>query len=157
MPGFGWSVLGGAVGAAVVVAAVGLYVKNGMGVHLPMLVNGVTDSASKSQILVFGTLTAGRKNCTKAKITLEPFKIGVAETFTGLSIMLPLPTSCIPVAVPGPQSVKLYSADGNSTIDGSIQLGPNGVVVIKSPAPIQAGGAWGLAEVAQIEFEIAPK
>ena len=152
---FTYGLVGGMVGAAALVALSSMVLMKG-GIELPLLVSGVTDSSSKSQVILFGILTSRRKS-TKAKLTIEPFKITAVDSFSAVGAMFPLPTSCMPTEVPEPKSVKLYSADGQSTIDGTISISKSGLVTISSPSAVAAGSAWGLAEFASIDFSIAPQ
>ena len=153
------SVVGGMVGAAILIGAVGgisMYAQGKYSVHLPLLVSAV--SAGKSQIILFGELLA-KKNASQACLIIDSFKVGVPSTdlFNSVTALFPLPSSCLPVSQPADVPVKLFDTDGKSTIDGTVHMGLDGSVTISSTAPTVAGGAWGLASPVEIAFDIVKK
>ncbi len=154
------SVVGGMLGAAVLIAIVGgvsiMYMGEKYAVNLPLLVNA--SSANKSQILVFAELLSCKKS-SKATLVIDSFKVAVPsnDLFNSVTALIPLPSSCMPVSKPDDVPVKLYASNGKDLVDGTISMGLDGSVTISTSSPSVAGGAWGLAEKSEISFDIVKK
>ncbi len=152
------SVVGGMLGAAALLGVVGgvLYVQNRLSVRLPILVNA--SSVGKSQIMIFAELVAA-KGADQATLVIDSFKVAIPpnDLFNSVGALIPLPSSCLPISQPKDVPVKIYASNGVDLVDGILHMGLDGSIMISSSAQTVAGGAWGLAEVSRITFDIANK
>lgn len=156
----GWSILGGVIGATLVLGVAGGLAHHHMkgGLYLPMTLEMQTNAGTPSTLHVYATIRrchhkrSGKRMVT---LTIEPFKVMASGVFTAASALPLLPVPCVPVADAAAVKAVMYGSDNKSIIDGSLTVGANGTMVLTASAPSVDGGAWGLARPVSIDYEVA--
>lgn len=161
----GFGLLGGMLGAGIVLGIAGgsmyhhQYKKSGT--HLPMTLEMQTNAATPSTLHVLASVTRHRRgHVDKSKksmayLSIEPFKVSAAGSFSAVAAMPILPIPLVPVANSEVVSVDMFGADGKSVVKGTLAVGANGAIVLTAPSASADGNAWGLAKTAHICYEVA--
>lgn len=156
----GWSILGGVIGATLVIGVAGglahHHTRNGL--YLPMTLEMQTNAGTPSTLHVYATVRRchhKKDGKRMATLTIDPFKVVASGVFTAAGARPILPVPCVPVANAAAVKAVMYGSDGKATVDGSLTVGADGAIVLTAPGPSVDGGAWGLARPVHIDYEIA--
>lgn len=161
----GFGILGGMLGAGIVLGVAGgtmyhhQYKKSAT--HLPMTLEMQTNAATPSTLHVLASAIRHRRGHvdkskkSMATLTIEPFKVSAAGSFTAVAAMPILPIPLVPVANSEVVPVEMFGPDGVSIIKGSLAVGSNGAIVLTAPSASANAQAWGLAKAAHIRYEVA--
>jgi hypothetical protein len=155
-----WGIAGGVAATGVVLFAAGQHVLSHhlhRNVMQPMMLDLKSSGDQPASMRVTAALMIDRAR-DKAKLIIHPFKVGAPKSFASASAVVPLPVTAVPLmssAVTVP--IKVWHANGQNEIDGTLMFGPDGGVTITAPATTGAvKAAWGLARAAVIEYGIPP-
>ena len=154
----GLGILGGVLGAGVLVGAAGMAYHHHMmgGMRLPLTLEVQTNASTPSTMHIFATVChhrMGKKNM--ATLTIHPFKAAAVGAFSAVGAVPVLPISFVPISNAAPVNVDMYAADGKTLVKGTLAIGANGSIVLTGPNQTADKDAWGLAKTARIHYEVA--
>lgn len=149
------SVLGGMIGAGIVVVALGgvcYHHWRRMKSFYPNLLRFTTDQ--KSQIPVYSYFVA-HHGTKRARLVIPSFAVLTDKPTKSITSDSIIPINFMPSTDSEVKNVHLYSKDMEHTVVGKAQINKNGVISITADQASGVGEAWGLAKELVIEYLIA--